>query len=89
MVSKNVAGEIAMVNSIPHCDICKVLTNEIHDAVYDAKITMGGFHFNADGIPIEINSGPWANMCELHWWQLTNKQLGIGIGQRLIEFAKE
>lgn len=40
-------------------------------ADYDAKITRPAYN------------GMWANMCRLHWEDMTNQKLGLGLGQKL------
>jgi hypothetical protein len=59
----------ARVARIPDCDVCKFdLKKSGVPAAYDAKLKMG----------------PWGYVCEEHFQSHTNRELGLGKGQRLI-----
>jgi len=68
-------GTVAVVESLPPCDICSRRERRPRSARYDgAVVAMGG--------------QPWAFMCPLCFLEQGPPQLGTGIGQYLVERAE-
>ena len=61
------SGTSVTVSELPTCDICD------EDGVKDVPAQYDG----------RTAWGPWANMCERHFF-LLGAGLGLGVGQRLI-----
>jgi len=65
-------GTIAVVASLPTCDICSRRERWARPARYDGAL-------------VAMDSQPWAFMCPLCFLEQGPMQLGTGIGQYLIE----
>lgn len=54
---------------------------DYHDATCDYCTNKAGY----DAATLE---GPWAFVCETHFWTKTSGKLGLGYGQRLIPMSE-
>ncbi len=68
-------GTVAVIESLPPCDICNRRERRPRSARYDGAL-------------VAMDTQPWGFMCPLCFLEQGPPQLGTGIGQYLIERAE-